>query len=282
MDKEEKVKGILRAAGYDIIGGVIPSAFTWQPDVLAKRQGMLFAFLIRDSDDIPEALVQRIAETKFKEVKTHIGIIFSDKPRATAIRLIKLYRIGIYYLFKNRLIPLRVPKAEVVAKKIVKIKKMPSIYIFVSSVQDMKERKIAIEEIKKLRDNYKYPLYPCLIEYERFPYSKLKKRIRQCLEEEAELFLGVLAEEYSSIVAFEIKLALINFDESDTIIFVKTLKKHSKYMATLIKTIESKKTVKHLPYSDANDFRGQVNIELVKTINKMYKEKNIQNPMGFS
>lgn len=285
MDEKIKAESFLRAQGYTSIKGKFPREFTWQPDLLVKRKGELFAFLLRKTDDIPEVFVQRISKTRVSKNKTHIGIIFCKKPKNNSVRLVGLYGIGVLYLHGNNLIEISRPRLglghKVVAKKIEieKPKKMPRTDIFISSHQIIKERSIAKKIIDKLRNDHQFPIFAILVEKDsRYPIDKTKECIKENMAK-AEMFVGIIGEQYRPVVSYEVKRAFnteFKSNKNDKIlIFIKNLRVRHAFDTELIKWIEKRKTVKYIPYTDERDFDSVFNNALMIKIRKIHKKLGI-------
>jgi hypothetical protein len=282
MDNQNKIENILKRQGYNFVKEDFPKELTWEPDLLTRRKGELFAFLIRKANDIPEVFVQRIAETKLTKNKIHIGIIFCKKPKLNSIKLISLYGIGAFYLSGNTLIEISRSKLRLSRKTGIskprkeKIKKMPHTDIFVSSHQVIAERGNAKKIIDKLRNDYQFPIFAILIEEDsRYPINKTKKCIHENMAR-AEMFVGIIAEQYRPIVSYEIKRAFnAAFKSRDILIFVKTLKLRSVLLDGLIKWIEQRNTVKYLEYTDERDFNSKLEKALMIKIRNIHKRLNI-------
>lgn len=278
-----KIERILKNQGYKIISDVLPKEFSWKPHIFAKKKNGFIALLIRESDSIPEVLVQRISSTKPLKNKLYISIIFCKKPRISAVRVIGLYGIGIKYLYDNTISIIRKSKdfskvRKKVSKKEAKKKKtMLGTNIFVSSHQIIDERKVAEDLIDELRSAYKLPIFPILVEKDtRYTISQKKKCIKRNLYD-SHLFLGILAEEYRPNVNGEVREAFkpTCFGAEDILIFVKANKKCKIAWKKLIEWIKKKDTVKYLEYTDIKDFRIRLLGALMLKIRNIHKKLNI-------
>lgn len=281
MIEEIKIEHILSARGYSIQKNVSLPQLAWRPDLLVRKNGELFAVLIRKSDDIPESFLQRMAITKAKDKKILARILFCKKPKLSGLRMASLYGVGVWYLDGGKLVDEQskkvapLPKMNVQKKRGREQRKMPRLDLFISSHQSILERKIAAEVIKDLRDAHNWPLLPILIENDP-KYSP--KRVKKCIKDgmdRAELFVAILAKEYRPIVKDEIKMAFKTYFKGHQIlIFVRDLKDRPILLQRLISWIEQQGTVKYLPYFDESDFKTKLNGALMVKIQSICKKKH--------
>jgi len=284
MDKIESIilnlKKILKVQKYKIVEKT-PKELFLKPDVLIKKNKGFEALLVRQSDSIPEVLVQRIASTKLTKNKLKIYIVFCQKPKLSLIEMVSLYGIGVKYFLKNTLVIIKQSKdfstlkQKVLKKGMKKKKKIPQQNIFISSHQIIEERKIAEEIIKDLRDSNTWPIFPIKVEDDpRYDIKKTKNCIDRNMED-SELFLGILAEEYRPDVNYEIKKAFKIFLTKDIFIFVKSLKKRPQRLTKLIEWIKEQKNIKYLEYIDVRDFKIKLMRVLILKIKQIHKELKI-------
>lgn len=281
MNRVDTIKKILRKHRFKIHSGSIPKGFTWEPDVLVWKGNRLVAFLVRESNTIPEVLVQRISSTRIAKNRLSIYIVFFEKPLTNAVKIITLYGVGIEYVDNAKLEIISESKdfsthKAIPKKKIEKIAKMSRTDIFISSHQIIEERATAKETINMLNYSHKFPIFPILAEEDpMFTIPRTKDCIKANMNR-SELFLGILAKEYRAIVKFEIEEAFKTYFKSqDIILFVKNLKQRSNPMCKLIKWIEDQNTVKYQPYSDSRDFEAKLSHVLMVKIKEIHKKKKI-------
>ena len=93
--------------------------------------------------------------------------------------------------------------------------------------------------------------------------------------DDSELFIGILAEEYSSDVNYEVRKAFNCFDTTDIFIFVKALKSRPKLLFRLIEWIKRQETVKYLEYTDTKDFKVKLMGTLMWKVRKIHKKLKI-------
>jgi len=280
-DALSRIKRILKSQNYKIILEDLPKEFSWEPDILAKKNGELLALLIRKSNAIPEALIQRIAATKSSKNKLRTYLIVCQKPKASLIRIANLYGIGIKYLFKDTFSIIKQSKnfstlkERVLKKETKKKKKMSRKDIFISSHQVIREREVAEELIDKLRDSNRWPIFAIKVEDDlRYDIKKTKKCIDANMEN-SELFLGILADEYRKKVNYEIRRSFKIFLVKNVFIFIKSLKIRPKKLTKLIEWIKKQKKAKYLEYVDVRDFEIKLMRTLVVKIKQIHKEQNI-------
>ncbi|MBI2655204.1 hypothetical protein HYX06_02155 [Candidatus Woesearchaeota archaeon] len=259
-----RLKSNLVDKGYKIHSIPPHMKFSWRPDILASKGGKLYAFIIRQTDFLPEPLVQRIASMRTS--KLNVSIIFCKKPNKTSSLMLKMYGIGIGTLLRGNLIPSRdkIKPKKILIKKTKKDKiKPPKTDVFVSSHQVIQERQITKEIIKELNSTYFFPIYAILVEEDpRYKIAHTKECIQQNLKE-CNQFLCILSDEYRNEVEKELNASFEEYGIDDIKIFIRSSKKCKTNWAHIIREREIKKDIKYMEYSDLDDFRIKLRRSLV-------------------
>lgn len=271
----KKLISHLKKNGYTIVTSSIPDEFSFNPDILARKGKITEAFLIRESADIPEVMIQRMASIHLIRTKLRIFIIFRKKPKKSTIKNIILYGIGIKYFYNNQLVQIYKSRYFSTIKKTKykkgarKKKKMTRTDIFISSHQTIEERRTTKELINEFKRAHKFPIFPILVEEDpRYDISQTRKCIKRNMDD-SELFIGILTEEYRPDVNYEVRRAFNNsFKSSEIMIFIKAIKHRPKSQINLINWIKKQKNVKYQIYTDIKDFR----VKLMNTIMIKMKE----------
>lgn len=271
-----QVTQILKKQSYEIINKVPPS-FTLRPEIYVKKGKRSIAFYYRQSNSIPEALVQRISSITRTKKNVECRIIFYRKPSNTTLRLLSTYGINAHLFKKNGLGNLLISSTKPTLKKVQKKKKrMPTIHIFISSHQSIEERNYSKEIIEDLSKSEKWPLFPICIEYDHRYNIKQTNRCESDNMEDSDWFIAILAEEYRKEVNKEVRRALKNLFKIDNIfIFVKSNKETKKSWKCLISYIEKNTNVKYLPYVDNREFKSVFLGKIMHHVKKLHKKLQI-------
>ena len=264
------------------MGKKIPARFRYAPDVLATKDGSTFAFFIRQSDSIPEVLIQRIASMRNPKKKLNFFVVFSKEPRKQSVKLLNLYGMGIK-IVRNGKMKNAQRKVFEVKKKIIskeqkreRAKKMPLTEIFVSSHQEIEERNKSEDITEELYACWKFPFKAIFVEKDtRYSINQTDECIEDNLKN-SELFLGILADEYRPVVdKKEIRRAFQLFDLHQIMIFVKANRNCKKNWSALIKWIKDKETVKYVEYNDLTDFEIKLKRWLMERAQEIHNRLEI-------
>jgi hypothetical protein len=275
----DKIKSILTRQGHQIINAAPFKGFAWQPDILAKKNGELTAYIIRESDSVSEVLIQRIASIKLSRIRIRKIIIFCKKPNLFILNLIKLYQIGVSYLQNNRLTEIARPHSLKIRTKPYLSrkapKKMSKTDVFISSHQKIRERDKARQVIDNIRDTYKFPIFAILIEDDsRYTIN----RTSECMDDNmrtAELFIGILADQYRKDVNYEIRKSFKMYDINNILITIKSIRNRPKLLEKLIRWIKKQDSVKYQEYSDNKTLERKLNRWLMEKIQNIHRRQGI-------
>lgn len=253
-----------------------PSKLLWQPDLIFKKDKFIYLVLVKSNNSIPPAYLNRIADIPKANIIPLI--IFAKKPSTSDEKSILTLGISIGLFQNGKISNLNIRKklpTQQVQKEIKK--KLSVIDIFISSKQDIPERKFAEERIENLRKVNSYPFNPPhLIEYDKFRIAKLYAHIDEKLSI-CEWIVIILEDNYSPVVSYEIKKAIKGFDHDNIFMFVKSTAACQtawKKELNKVKQLQSK-SIKYLPYSDLSDLEVYLAKAIHKRINEICKQKNI-------
>lgn len=244
-----------------------PKEFNWNPDIYAEKKNESIAIEIRESEEIPEFFLQRMALTGGLMDKLLIYILFPFEPKKSIVKKIEEYNIGILILRKNRFEVLKKSK-NFSKKRIKKIFKSPKVFvIFLSSKQSIPERKIA----KNLIKTFEYfcdPNKVKLICHEWEGYENPKKiweRIKDDINK-SEFFVSVLSYEYSPIVQREIIYAFHQKKKISILVKLISVSRRDKKLNEFIKKIEVENWIKYANYDSLEDFKQRFLSELFRIV----------------
>ena len=278
MIDTDKLKEQFVKIGYEELSiNKTPKSLLWQPDLLFLKDGYKYLILVKSNNTVPPTFLNRIVNIprgKFIPL-----IIFSTKPTATDVELFGSLGISIGVFIKGKIshliIKKKLPPNKV--KKEIK-RKLEVIDIFVSSKQDVEERKFIEGRIENLRKIHSYPFSPPhLIEYDRFDINKLHKHIDKIMSN-CEWIVILLEDNYSEVVAYEINLAIKIIDHENIFMFVKsTIASQTAWKRELNKIRKLKsKSIKYFPYSDRSELEVHLSRAIKSRINEICKKKNIE------
>ena len=247
-----------------------PKKLLWQPDLLFSKNDHIYPVLIKSNNSILPTFLNRIATIPSNNI---VPInIFAQKPPVTEEKYILSSGVGVGCHSKGRITYLNVreklPK-KVVRRKI-KRKKLHVIDIFISSKQEILERKFVEERIEFIRKVDSFPFNPPhLIEYDKFNLTELYQHIDDVMEN-CEWIVIILEENPSEVVEYEINKAIEVFDHDNIFIFVKSTKVcHNIWKKELEKVKHLKnQSIKYIPYTSNSDLE----VRLVKSIRSRISE----------
>jgi hypothetical protein len=206
-------------------------------------------------------------------------IVFSSKPSLSDQKIITSLGVSIGVFEKGKLSQFAFQKGLSTGRVGIKNKvKLEVIDIFVSSRQEIEERKFIEDRIENLRKIHAYPFNPPhLIEYDKFDIKKLYKHINEVMSN-CEWIVIVLEDAYSKVVKYEINKAIEIIDHKNIFMFVKSTiacKTAWKKTLKLVKELESR-SIKYLPYSDRSELEVALARAIKVRINEICKKKNIE------
>lgn len=251
-----------------------PQSLLWQPDLLFSKDGDIYLVLVKSNNSVLPTFLNRIAN--IPKGKLIPLIIFLNKPTARDEKLIISLGISIGVFSRGRISHLIIQKKLPPSKVQREIKrKLEVIDIFVSSKQDIEERKFIEDRIENLRKINSYPFNPPhLIEYDRFDIKKLYKHINEIMSN-CEWIVILLEDNYSKIVAYELNKAINIIDHKNIFMFVKsTITCHTAWKRQLnkVEKLESK-SIKYFPYSDRSELEVYLSRAIKSRINEICKKK---------
>jgi len=254
-----------------------PKSLLWLPDFLFSKGGDTYLVLVKSNNSVPPTFLNRIANIpKGRYIPL---IIFSRKPTARDEKLFVSLGISIGVFSRGRISHLIIKKKLPTSKVKKEIRrKLEVIDIFVSSKQDIGERKFIEDRIENLRKINFYPFNPPhLIEYDRFNIKRLYKHINEVMGN-CEWIVILLEDNYSNVVAYEINKAIKIIDHKNIFMFVKSTKTCQtvwKRQLNKIKRLESK-SIKYFPYSDRSELEVHLSRAIKSRINEICKMKRIK------
>lgn len=133
------------------------------------------------------------------------------------------------------------------------VKKLPVIDIFLSSKQNIPERKFLANRIEFLRYSESYPFNPpCLIENESGNMNNIRRQINNALSR-CDWIVIVLEDHFSADVRYELNKALNIMNHENIFLFVKETETCFTCWKKELEKIRSLRTIKYLPYTDLED-----------------------------
>jgi hypothetical protein len=278
MTPMDKLKEQFVNSGYvELDKSKTPKSLLWQPDLLFSKDGYTYLVLVKSNNSVPPTFLNRIGDTpKGNFIPL---IIFSHKPTVTDEKSISSLGISTGIFSKGKLSHLNIKKKLSTSEVRKKNKgKLEVIDIFISSKQDIEERKFVEDRIENLRKINSYPFSPPhLIEYDRFDIKNLYKHIDSIMSK-CEWIVILLEDSHSKVVRYEINKAIKIIDHKNIFMFVKsTIACQTAWKSELkkIKDLESK-SIKYLPYSDRSELEVYLSKAIKTRINEICKKKNIE------
>ena len=275
MTDADKIKSQLVGKGFvELPITKTPKSLLWQPNFLLTKDGCTYLVLVKSNNSVLPAFLNRVATIPKGNIVPLI--VFCQKPSATVEKFILAMGIGLCYFLKGKLSNLIVKKklTEKVAPKKTKVKP-PVIDIFVSSKQNIAERKFVEDRIENLRKINSYPFNPPhLIEYDKFKPSTLYKHIDEKMKI-CEWVVIILEDNPSDYVKYEIKKAIKEFNHDNIFIFAKLTKTCREVWEKELTKINNLATqsIKYLPYSNLSELEVYLSIaikERLEVINKRF------------
>jgi hypothetical protein len=275
MTVNDKIKVQLVNRGFvELSRNKTPKTLRWRPDLIFSKDGYIYLILIKSNNSVPPTFLNRIASIPKGNIIPLI--IFSQRP-ARDERFILSLGISIGYYSKGKLSELILKKK--LSQKIIQkeIKKLEVIDIFVSSKQDIPERKFIEERIEYLRKANSYPFSPPrLIEYHRYSlknkYTYINKVMDMC-----EWVIIILEENHSKDVSYEINRAVRTKNHDNIFMYVKynnTCQTAWKKELNKIKKLESK-SIKYSPYSNQSELEVELSNHIKTRMIEICKKKKV-------
>jgi hypothetical protein len=274
----DKLKDQFINSGFVDLGtNKIPKSLQWQPDFLFSKDGYTYLVLVKSNNSIQPGFLDRVGiipNGNFIPL-----IIFSSKPTSSDHKLITSLGISIGIFARGKLSNLTIQKKLSTLEVRKKNKgKLEVIDIFVSSKQDVEERKFIQDRIENLRRINSYPFNPPrLIEYDKFDIKKLYKHIDSVMSN-CEWIVILLEDSYSKVVHYEINKAIKIIDHKNIFMFVKsTIACQNSWKSSLnkVKDLVSK-SIKYIPYSDRSELEVALSKAIKTRINEICKRKKIE------
>lgn len=275
MTDADKIKNQLVGKGFaELPITKTPKSLLWLPSFLLTKDGCTYLVLVKSNNSVLPTFLNRIATIpKGNFVPL---IIFCQKPSATVEKSILAMGIGIGYFLKAKLSNLLLKKklTQKIAPKKTK-EKPPVIDIFVSSKQNIDERKFVENRIENLRKINSYPFNPpILIEYDKFKPSEIYKHIDEKMEI-CEWIVIILEDNPSDYVKYEIKKAIKNFNHENIFMFAKLTKTCREVWKKELTKIDNmvSQSIKYLPYSNFSElevYLSKAIKERIEVVNKRF------------
>jgi hypothetical protein len=274
----QKIKEQLEAKGFiELPGNKVPKNLLWQADLLYTKDNFIYLILVKSNNSVPPAYLNRIGSIPREDIIPLI--IFCQKPVARDEKIILSLGISLGYFINDKISNLKIQKKipqQVVAIEIKR--KLSVIDIFVSSKQDIAERKFVENRIENLRKINSYPFNPPhLIEHDKFDINSLYDYIDSVLLN-CEWIVIILEDEYSPVVSYEINKAIDNLEHENIFMFVKltnTCKTSWENELAKIKDLASK-SIKYLPYSDHSELEVGLSKAIKTRMNEICKKEKIE------
>ena len=254
-----------------------PKSLQWQPDLLFSKDGYTYLVLVKSNNSIQPGFLDRVGvipKGNFIPL-----IIFSAKPTIKDQKLITSLGISIGIFRRGKLSHLNIKKKLSTIEVRKKNKgKLEVIDIFISSRQEIEERKFIQDRIENLRKINSYPFNPPhLIEYDRFDIKKVNSYIDEVMSH-CEWIVILLEDTHSKVVKYEINKAIKIIDHKNIFMLVKsTIACQTAWKSSLnkIKDLQSK-SIKYLPYSDRSELEVTLSRAIKTRINEICVKKNIE------
>lgn len=274
----DKIKEQFVNSGYiELDISKTPKSLLWLPNLLFSKGGYTYLILVKSNNSVPPTFLNRIGDIpKGNYIPL---IIFASKPTATDEKLISSLGISTGIFSRGKLSQLNIKKKLSTSEVRKKNKgKLEVIDIFISSKQDIEERKFVEDRIENLRKINSYPFNPPhLIEYDKFEIKKLYRHIDEVMNK-CEWIVIILEDSYSKVVRYEINKAIKIIEHKNIFMFVKsTIACQTSWKSELkkVKDLESK-TIKYLPYSDRSELEVHLSRAIKTRINEICKKKKIE------
>ena len=273
MERVEKILGHFTKQGFvEIKNQKLPSSILWQPDFVIKKNNVKYFVLLRANNSILPAFLSRISKSSSQYDSI---IVFEKKLSKADENEIISFGISVGYFINGKLTLKLRTQSKVVVNEVKK--KLQVIDIFVSSKQDIEERKFVEERLENLRKINEYPFNPPhLIEYEKFNLGNLYKHIDSKIDK-CDWIVIILEDNYSKDVSYEINEAIKKIDHTNIFMFVKSTKEcHAtwKKELDLIKDLKPP-TIKYLPYSDIKDLEVNMSKAVHLRMAEIFKKYKI-------
>jgi hypothetical protein len=239
----------------------LPKSLLWHPDLIFKKSEYTYFVLIKSNNSVPPSFLNRISSIPKENIIPLI--VFARKLNGREEKRILALGISVAYLIRGKLVHFNIKKKspQSVFKREIK-NKLKSIDIFVSSKQDIAEREFIKGRIYYLRDVSFYPLFPRLIEYDKFRINEIYKHIDDEMEK-CEWIVFVLEENYSPYVKHEIGKALKTKEHDNIFMFVKLTNDCRTTWEKELNKVKKYNSIHYMPYTNMNDLE----VSLARAIN---------------
>ena len=268
------ILGHLKKQGYVEVENIkTPPALLWQPDLIVSKGIIKYYILFRSSNTILSTFFNRISNSS----STYNTIIVFEK-KCIKKEEVEILSLGIsvgYFISGKLTLKLR-NQAKSLEKEVKE--KLQVIDIFVSSKQDILERKFVEDRVETLRKTNFYPFNPPhLIEYERFDLNDLYGYIDSVLDE-CDWIIIVLEDDYSRVVKYEIGRSIEKLSHENIFIFVKSsIACNTSWTEELeyIRNLETK-SIKYIQYIDLRDLEVVMCRAIHLRMAEIYKKQKIK------
>jgi hypothetical protein len=273
----KKIREQFKSKGYALNDNYkIPNDLLWQPDLIVSKNDLVYFVLVKSNNSIPPSYLDRIS--KIPKGKVNPLIIFEQKLKnirdeeailslGISVAYFKNGRLGNFKLKKRK--PLGIVKQEVQ-------RKLNVIDIFISSKQDISERKFVKSIIEKEREVNYYPFNPPhLIEYDRFNMRSIYRHIDRVIDV-CEWVIILLEDNDSPYVRYEINKSIKTKRAENIFLFVKLTKQCQDMWEKELKKVKTLKSIHYITYSDLNELEVNLRRHMKSQMNKICKKRKVE------
>lgn len=254
--------------------------FKFRPDFVFESSEKYIGIYTRNSASINTSILERIAQTKtIKKLFSQQVILFNSLPDDNTLLECSQNGVEVCYLEKGILKFIKAEELSIDDEKDIEYD-MPKMSVFVSSKQDIVERKQTIKIINRINLKYQKPIYPFAVEINKRSKVLSKKELRLEIMngiDDCEYFFGILTEEKSQATENEVLMALKMKNPNKIRLYVKDTKKTKETWKDLLNEIESKyifkgKTTWYYPFLDLFDLEDEVRKDIIEILSKKHRD----------
>ena len=254
----------------------LPKSLLWQPDLIFSKNDFIYFVLVKTNDSIPPSFLDRIS--KVPKGKVIPLIVFSQRLKNKKDeKYILSLGISIAFFLRGRIVnvTIRKKRSPQIVKQEIK-KKLRVIDIFISSKQDVSERKFMEDIINLEREVNYYPFNPPhLIEYDKFNIREIYKRIDQVMSI-CDWVIILLENNYSQYVRYEINKSIRTKRPENIFLFVKQTNICMITWKKELNKIKRLNSIHYIPYSNNNELEVYLRRAIKTQINKICKRQSIE------
>jgi len=274
---EDKVREQFLTKGYKEVSNYrMPANLLWRPSLVFSKNGFTYLILVKSNNSIPQSFLDRIAKIPSKKIIP--VIVFAQRLKnKTEEKLILSLGISFAYYLRGKIVneKIRQKRSTHLVKQDIK-KKLRVIDIFISSKQDIRERKLIEEIVNKEREVNSYPFNPPRrIEYARFGikgiYRYIDKSIGIC-----EWVIILLEDNKSPYVKYEINKSIKTKRPENIFLFVKSTKKCQTVWQKQLNKIKLMNSIHYVTYSTFSELEVRLRIAIKTQMEKIYRKHKIE------